>query len=178
MTIRLAAAIACLMILVATTTAAHAEDEAGTTYEDIAETYGHVPDLFRLFHRDDVADVWQSFRILHLNPYLETEARTRELISVAVATQGPCRPCVYFHAASAFANGASPEQIREAIGIGAATRRFGDLLMNARAETGALHDAIDLVLWGDTRTVELRGPPPGFCAFIIEWADAAYVGCD
>jgi len=173
-----AAAFVASLVIVAAPPAVSADDlEAEATYEDVRETYGFVPGFFRLFERDDVADAWQAFRTLQLNPYLTMEARTRELISVAVAAQGPCRACVYFHAAAAFANGASQEAIREAVGVGAATRRFNDLIMNARADVGAFRHETDLVLWGDAATIARRGPPPGFCDFIVAWADAGYAGC-
>ena len=107
---------ACLATLIAPQSGRASEADAA--YDEIAETYGIVPGFFRLFPRDDVADAWDAFITLQLNPQIMMDAKTRELISVAVAAQGPCRACVYFHAAAAFANDASMEEIREAVGVG------------------------------------------------------------
>jgi AhpD family alkylhydroperoxidase len=171
-----AAALACLVSVVAPEGVL--ADEAEAAYEDMAETYGSVPGFFRLFPPDDVADVWYRFRTLQLNPDIAMDATTRELIGVAVATQGPCRPCVYFHAAAALANGASKEEIREAVGVGAATRRLNAAFNDVALDIGAFTRETDLLLWGDAKTITLRGPQAGFCAFIIDWAGADYVGCD
>ena len=152
--------------------------EPEETYQDVEDTYGFVPGFFRLFARADVADAWYAFRTLQLNPYIDMEAKTRELIGVAVATQGPCRPCVYFHAAAALANGATKEEIREAVGVGAATRRLNLLILEAGMDMDTFQRETDLLLWGDVRTIERRGPPPEFCSFVIDWTDADYVGCD
>jgi AhpD family alkylhydroperoxidase len=151
---------------------------ADAAYEDMAETYGSVPGFFRLFPRDDIADLWFKFRVLQLNPYIAMDAKMRELIGVAIATQGPCRPCVYFHAATALANGASREEIREAVGIGAATRRLDDIFNDVALDMDVFRKETDLLLWGDERTIASRGPQEGFCAFVIAWAGADYVGCD
>jgi AhpD family alkylhydroperoxidase len=172
----LAGALAALLSVEASSAALG--DEASTAYEDIGETYGAISGFFRLFSRDDIADVWHAFRTLQLNPTIVMAARTRELISVAVAAQGPCRPCVYFHAAAALANGASREEIREAVGVGAATRRLNFAFMETWVDFDTFKRETDLVLWGDAATVAQRGPDDDFCAFIIAWADADYVGCD
>jgi AhpD family alkylhydroperoxidase len=147
-------------------------------YQDMAETYGSVPGFFGLFPSEDVADVWNRFRTLQLNPDIILEAKTRELLGLAVATQGPCRPCVYFHAAAALANGASQEEIRETIGVAAATRSLNDVLNEVASDFDTFRHETDLLLWGDARTIELRGPSAAFCAFFIDWAGVDYVGYD
>jgi AhpD family alkylhydroperoxidase len=172
-----ALALAACLTIAAVPQGAFAGD-ADAAYEDIGETYGAIPGFFRLFPRDDVADAWDAFVTLQLNPSIAMDPKMRELIGVAVATQGPCRSCVYFHAAAALANGASQEEIREAVGVGAATRRLNAAFSYAGADFDTFKHETDLVLWGDARTIELRGPGEDFCEFIIAWAGADYVGCD
>jgi AhpD family alkylhydroperoxidase len=152
--------------------------DANAAYQDIGETYGTIPGFFRLFSSDEVADAWEAFKLLQLNPDLTIEAKARELIGVAVATQGTCTSCVYFHAAAAMANGASMEEIRDAVGVGTATRRLSAAFSKADADLDTFKTETDLVLWGDARTVELRGPLGDFCTFIIALANAEYAGCD
>ena len=167
---------ACLTILVVPQVAVAGDADAA--YEEIGETYGTVPGFFRLFPRDDVADAWDAFVTLQLNPSIVMEPKARELIGVAVAAQGPCRACVYFHAAAALANGASEEEIREAVGVGAATRRLNGFFAEAGVDFDRFKRETDFVLWGDEQTIALRGPQGDFCGFIIAWAGADYVGCD
>jgi AhpD family alkylhydroperoxidase len=168
--------LACLISVVAPQGAS--AGDADTAYRDIGETYGTFPGFFRLFSNDDIADAWDAFRALQLNPNIVMDAKTRELIGVAVATQSPCRSCVYFHAAAAFANGASKEEIREAVGVGAATRRLNAVFSEAGADFDTFKHETDLVLWGDAKAIALRGLQGDFCEFITAWADADNVGCD
>lgn len=75
--------------------------EAEAAYQDIAETYGTIPGFFRLFSASQIAEAWEALKLLQLNPDIKMDARIRELIGVAVATQGDCRSCAYFHVAAA-----------------------------------------------------------------------------
>lgn len=46
----------------------------------------------------------------------------QQLIALAVAAQIPCQYCVYAHAHSAEKKGATPDEIREAVGIASIVR--------------------------------------------------------
>ncbi len=52
------------------------------------------------------------------------DAKTFELIGLAVAAQIPCRYCVYAHTKQARLAGATDEEIREAVAMAGATRNF------------------------------------------------------
>jgi AhpD family alkylhydroperoxidase len=156
----LAAAVAAGLALAAPMNAA--ADDAGAAYEDIEETYGAVPGLFRLFARDDIAAAWEAFTDLQMNPELGLDARLRELIGVAVAIGSDCRQCVYFHAAAAVANGASEADVRGAATIGMLTHRLDAALARTVADPAGFKREVDLVLWGDPGTVKARAPSHDF----------------
>lgn len=56
------------------------------------------------------------------------DAKTRELIGLAVAAQIPCTFCVYAHTTKARALGASEAEIREAVATAATTRQWSTVL--------------------------------------------------
>lgn len=56
------------------------------------------------------------------------DAKTKELIGLAVAAQIPCEYCVYFHTKAAKAEGATEDQIKEAIAAAALTRKWSTVL--------------------------------------------------
>lgn len=56
------------------------------------------------------------------------DAKTRELIGIAVAAQIPCSYCSYAHTQSAKAEGASDAEIREAVAVAAQTRHWSTVL--------------------------------------------------
>jgi AhpD family alkylhydroperoxidase len=56
------------------------------------------------------------------------DAKTRELIALAVAAQIPCTYCVYFHDKAARAEGASEAEVREAVAASAHVRHWSTVL--------------------------------------------------
>lgn len=56
------------------------------------------------------------------------DAKTRELISLAVAAQIPCSYCSYAHVKAAQAEGATDAEIREAVAAAAQVRHWSTVL--------------------------------------------------
>jgi AhpD family alkylhydroperoxidase len=56
------------------------------------------------------------------------DAKTRELIALAVAAQIPCQYCIYVHTKNARTNGASEAEIREAVATAAHVRHWSTVL--------------------------------------------------
>jgi AhpD family alkylhydroperoxidase len=152
--------------------------DAEIAYQDIGETYGTMPGFFGLFSANQIAETWEALKLLQLNPDIRMDARTRELIGVAVATHGDCPSCAYFHAASALLNGASEEEIREAVAVGAATRRLGVAFSQADADLPTFKKETDLVLWGDAGAAARRGATTDFCNSILAQAGYDQAGCN
>lgn len=63
----------------------------------------------------------------------QLDAKTRELISLAVAVTTRCDGCIAFHAQAAVKAGATPEQISEALGVAVAMNAGAALVYSARA---------------------------------------------
>lgn len=152
-----AAALSALLALSTVPQVAIAADVT-VAYQEIEETYGIVPGFFRLFAAEGAAEAWAAFKALQMNPDLGLDARTRELIGVALAAQGDCLPCVYFHVAAASANGASETEIVAAAALLGATQRLHTAFEQAGAERSVFAREVDLVLWGDVQTAERRRP--------------------
>ena len=73
------------------------------------------------------------------------DAKTLELIAVAVAAQIPCDYCVYAHVKNARVAGATDAELREAVAMGGMIRLFSTALHGAAYdfdEFKAQHDAI------------------------------------
>lgn len=71
------------------------------------------------------------------------DAKTRELIALAVAAQIPCAYCVYFHDKSARANGASDSEVREAVATAAHVRHWSTVLNGMAYDFDAFKAEID-----------------------------------
>ena len=126
---------------------ASAQDaSAQATYRDIEQTLGSVPTFFKLFPEVGIAGAWAEFKSVQLNPHTRLDGKTKELMGLAVAAQLPCQYCVYFHTAAAKANGASDEEIREAVAMAAIVRHWSTVLNGMQVDLAAFKRETDTVL--------------------------------
>jgi len=128
-------------------TSAQAEDATATAaYADMKATLGIVPGFFKAFPESGIAGAWAEFKSVQLNPNTALNAKTKELIGLAVASQIPCAYCIYFHTAVAKANGASDEEVREAVAMSAMTRHWSTVLNGMQVDLATFKGETDTVL--------------------------------
>jgi AhpD family alkylhydroperoxidase len=131
----------------ATAPPASAEDAgARAAYQDIEQTLGLVPSFFRLFPEPGIAGAWASFKAVQLSPDTALNGKMKELIGLAVAAQIPCQYCVYFHTAAAKANGATEQEIREAVAMAAIVRHWSTVLQGMQVDAAGFRTETDTVL--------------------------------
>jgi AhpD family alkylhydroperoxidase len=125
---------------------ARADDSAAATCGDIEATLGLVPSFFKAFPDAGIAGAWAEFKSVQLNPHTALDSKAKELIGLAVASQIPCQYSVYFHTASAKANGASDEEIREAVAMSAIVRHWSTVLNGMQTDLPAVKQEVDTVM--------------------------------
>jgi len=108
---------------------ARAEEPAVRTTSEIQRTLGFVPAFIARMPRALLPGWWDQTKALEMNRKTSLDGKTKELIGLAVAAQIPCDYCILFHTEVARLNGASDQEIQEAIGMAALTR-FGSTLLN------------------------------------------------
>src|SRR4029077_19123199 len=122
------------------------DSSAQATYQDIERTLGSVPSFFKAFPESAIAGAWAEFKAVQLNPKTRLDGKTKELIGLAVAAQIPCQYCVYFHTAAAKANGATDEEVREAVAMAAIVRHWSTVLNGAQVDLVTFKQETDTVL--------------------------------
>ena len=138
---------AAMVAIVALTQPAATQDaSAEAAYRDIEQTLGTVPTFFKLFPTSGISGAWAEFKGVQLNPKTKLDGKTKELIGLAVAAQVPCHYCVYFHTAAAKANGATDEEVREAVAMAAITRHWSTVLNGMDVDYAAFKQETDTVL--------------------------------
>lgn len=126
---------------------AFAEDSsAQATYKDIEATLGSVPSFFKAFPEAGVSGAWAEFKSVQLNPKTELNGKTKELVGLAVAAQIPCQYCIYFHTAAAKANGATDEEIREAVAMAAIVRHWSTVLNGMQVDYPQFKHEVDTAM--------------------------------
>jgi AhpD family alkylhydroperoxidase len=119
---------------------------AQAAYSDIEQTLGSVPGFFRAFPESGIAGAWAEFKSVQLNPRTKLDGKTKELIGLAVAAQVPCQYCIYFHTAAAKANGATDQEVGEAVAMAAIVRHWSTVLNGMQVDLVAFKRDTDTVL--------------------------------
>jgi len=105
--------------------AARADEAAvAEAYADIEKTIGGVPSFVKRLPKAALPGAWQELKDLEFSGDTALPAKTKALISLAVAAQIPCTYCVWADTNSARQAGASDEEIAEAVGVAALTRHW------------------------------------------------------
>jgi AhpD family alkylhydroperoxidase len=99
------------------------------TLTDIQKTFGFVPDFIKGVPEAVLPGFWSSVVGLEMSPTTKLDGKTKELIGLGVAAQIPCEYCVIFHTEAARLNGATEEEIKEAIAMAGLTR-MGSTILN------------------------------------------------
>lgn len=100
---------------------------AAETYKDVEKTLGFVPEFIKAYPEAGVTGAWIKMKSLEMGKS-NIDNKNKELISLAVAAQTPCAYCVIFHTASAKANGATEQEIKEAVALAGGVREWSAVL--------------------------------------------------
>ncbi len=122
------------------------KSSADATYQDIQQTLGTVPSFFKAFPESGIAGAWAEFKAVQLNPNTKLTGKEKELMGLAIASQIPCHYCVYFHTAAAKANGATDDEIREAVAMAAIVRHWSTVLNGMQVDFDQFKGETDTVL--------------------------------
>lgn len=80
------------------------------------------------FPEQGVDAAWQTYQSVFLDPEAALDTKTKELIALGVSAQVPCGYCVYYHTRASQAQGATEEEIREALAAAALVRKWSTIL--------------------------------------------------
>lgn len=94
-----------------------------------------------------VAAAWQEYQAIG-NPNGALDAKTKELIGLAVAAQIPCTYCIYYHTQAARHAGATDAQIKEAVASAAETRKWSTVLNGNSYDMAEFKKQVDAAFAG------------------------------
>src|SRR3569833_1750664 len=95
--------------------------------KDITQTFGGVPAFVKQFPKSALAALWLEERDLEANPNTALDAKTKALLSLAVAAQIPCQYCIWSDTMDAKQSGATDQDIAEAVAMAGLTRNYSTL---------------------------------------------------
>jgi AhpD family alkylhydroperoxidase len=109
---------------------------------------GFAPEFIAKFPEAGRAGAWKQLRDVQLGPKTALNGKTKELIGLAVASQVPCRYCVVAHTEFAKLNGATENEIREAVAMASITRNMSTLLNGLQIDEGQFRRDVDRLVRG------------------------------
>lgn len=101
---------------------------ADDAYADMKQTFGFVPSFVKSYPKASIGGLWLDVKGIEFNPETAIPPKYKNLIGLAVAAQSSCEHCLYFSTQSALAQGASREEISEAIAMAGITRQWSTVL--------------------------------------------------
>lgn len=91
-------------------------------YKEVEATFGGVPTFVTQIAKSALPGFWMLEKGLELNEQSALDAKTKALISLAVASQIPCQYCVWADTKTLKALGATDQEIAEAVAMAGLTR--------------------------------------------------------
>ncbi len=110
---------------------AHSEQTNFRTFQDIEKHFGVVPKFFELFPEAKLPSLWSEYKNVQLNPNTALDAKTKQLIGLAVAAQANCGSCIYLQTSAALANGATAKEIQQAVAVSVTVGDWSKFLTDA-----------------------------------------------
>lgn len=135
-----------LNVVAKSTTTSGVTPEAEKTYRDIKATLGIVPTFIRQFPEAGIEGAWTDMKTVQLNPNTMISGKYKELIGLAVSSQIPCKYCALFHTEAARLNGATDEEIREAVATASLVRKWSTVLNGVQTDEAAFRSEVKTII--------------------------------
>jgi AhpD family alkylhydroperoxidase len=122
--------------------------DAASAMKDIQNQFGSVPAFFRSFPAAALPGAWKDFRDHLMSDKTALSGKLKELISIGVAAQVPCKYCVYADTQFARLYGATDAEIGEAVAMAALTRQWSTVLNGNAVDEAAFKRDVDRLVAG------------------------------
>lgn len=101
---------------------------------EITDAFGMVPSFMLAVPSTEARLFWTTMRDFQLSDKTALDNKTKELIGLGVASQIPCHYCIQFHTEAAKLNGATEQEMQEAIFMAGVTRMGSTILNGAQLD--------------------------------------------
>ena len=117
--------------------------DAKTAREDMTQAFGAaMAETFAKFPPEALAAAWREEKDVELGQ-TALDAKTKSLISLAVAAQIPCRYCIVADTEFAKIGGASDREINEAVAMASHVRNWSTMLNGLQVDKATFKKDID-----------------------------------
>ncbi len=136
------------------------KDEAAKARADIQKTLGFVPEYMKAVPDEALPGAWEEMKTLQANDSTSIPCKVKELIGLAVASQVPCKACVYGHTRIAKLSGASDQEVGEAVAMAALTRHWSTFFNGIQLDEPRFRADIKQITDGARKAMASGQQPP------------------
>lgn len=119
--------------------------DAASAITEMKNAFGIAPNWLTSYPNEALAGAWKNFLELEMNPDTTIPSKYKNLISLAVASQVPCVYCTYADTQFARLNGASSEEIREAVAMASIVRQWSTFLNGLQYNEKVFRKEVDQI---------------------------------
>src|SRR5262249_29611470 len=112
--------------------------------KEVEMSFGFVPEFVKRFPEASVAGAWRQERDVEMGE-TTLSGKYKRLIGLAVSSQVPCRYCIVADTEFAKLDGATDQEIAEAIAMGSLTRNWATLIDGMQVDDAALKRDYDRI---------------------------------
>lgn len=123
--------------------AATPDPRAAATLKKIEATLGFVPAFARAVPPALLPSWWDAIVSFEDGPDTKLDAKTKQLIALAVSAQVPCEYCAYYHTEAARLHGASEQELQEAVGMAAGVRLNSTIVNGMQVDKAQFRRDVD-----------------------------------
>jgi len=132
--------------------------DAKSALADIQNSFGFVPEFLRRFPSPALPGAWIEMRDVEMNPETALPNKYKSLIGLAVSAQIPCRYCVIADTEFAKLDGATEQEIAEAVAMAAVVRHWSTLLNGLQVDEAMFRKDIDRLVKGAKKMAGAHAP--------------------
>lgn len=116
--------------------------DAKSAMQDIERVFGFVPEFMKAYPTESLAGAWSNVKAIILSPAV-LSLKHKSLITLAVSAQMPCTHCVYIDTQMAKMNGATVQEIQEAVAMSGIVRHWSTVLNGIQQDEKAFQKEAD-----------------------------------
>jgi len=118
--------------------------DAKSAYGEAEQGFGLVPEFIMRFPAASVAGAWRQERDIEMAP-TALDGKFKSLLSLAVASQIPCKYCIVADTEFAKLGGATDQEIAEAVAMGSLAREWATLIEGTQVDEATLKRDYDKI---------------------------------
>lgn len=120
--------------------------DSKTAFKDMENTIGFVPDFIKAYPDAGIAGAWNEYKDMRMSSTTVLSSKIKNLIGLGVASQLPSSHGIYANAEFAKRDGATSQEMYEAVAVASIVRHWSAYLNGTRQDEKAFEREVDQII--------------------------------